>query len=72
MSRLLFWLGDLALFAFGVYCLLFAYQLVGKPRGSDPVYDARHDRSSGLYKVLGWGWVVVSILGLIGRLTGPL
>jgi hypothetical protein len=61
-------LADLALFALGVYFLLLVYRRIGKPEGVDSAYDAGYGRWSGTYKWLGWGWVVLSLLGLIGSL----
>jgi hypothetical protein len=63
-------LSDLALLALGVYYLLLVYRRIGKPEGADPEYDAGYRRWSGTYRLLGWGWVAPSILGLIGTLVG--
>jgi hypothetical protein len=72
MWWLLSLLSDLVLMAFGVFYLLLAYRRIGKPEGADPKYDAWLKQRSGLYKVLGWGWVVVMTFGLIGLLVGML
>lgn len=65
------WFGlvtDLLLAAFGVWLLLTAYRVVGKPPGADEKYDAWHRQWGGSYKVLGWGWVVLTGLVLVGLL----
>jgi hypothetical protein len=65
-------LGTLPLLAFGVYCLLLGYRRIGKPEGADPKYDAWYKQWSGTYKLLGWGWIVLSGVGLIGWIAGLL
>lgn len=63
-------LANLVLFALGVYYRLPGYRRIGKPEGADPGYDANYRRWSGTYKLLGWGWVAFSIVGLIASLVG--
>jgi hypothetical protein len=62
------WFGlavDLLLTVYGVWLLLTAYRVVGKPPGADEKYDAWHRHWAGSYKVLGWGWVVLMGLKLV-------
>jgi hypothetical protein len=60
--------GDLLLAGYGVWLLLAAYRVVGKPPGADEKYDAFHRHWVGTWKVLGWGWVVLMGLELVGDL----
>ena len=63
-------LANFVSFALGVYYLLLLYRRIGKPEGADPEYDAGYRRWSGTYKLLGWGRVAFSIVGLIASLVG--
>jgi hypothetical protein len=58
--------GELFLFGYGVWLLLTAYRVVGKPPGADGKYDAWHRQWAGTLKVLGWGWVVLTGMGWLG------
>jgi hypothetical protein len=65
------WFGlgvDLLLAIYGVWLLLTAYRVVGKPPGADEKYDAWHRQWAGSYKLLGWGWVVLTGVYLVGTL----
>jgi hypothetical protein len=53
---------DLAIFAFAMQFLLLSYGRIGKPKGPDRRYDAWVKRWSGIYKVLGYGLMIVSVL----------
>jgi hypothetical protein len=70
MWALLRLLLTLACLAYGVFCLLLGYRRIGKPEGADPKYDAWYRQWSGSYKLLGWGWIVLLMLGPIGSLLG--
>ena len=59
---------DLLLTGYAVWLLLTAYRVVGKPAGADEKYDAWHRQQAGTLKLLGWGWVVLTGLGLIPAL----
>jgi hypothetical protein len=59
---------DLFLTGLGVWLLLIAHRVVGKPTGMDEKYDAWHRQWVGTWKLLGWGWIVVAGLGLVGVL----
>jgi hypothetical protein len=59
---------NLFLVGFGVWLLLTAYRVVGKPPGADEKYDAGHRLWAGTLKLLGWGWVVLTGLALVGVL----
>jgi hypothetical protein len=59
----------LFLVAFGVWQLLIAYRVVGKPPLADPKYDAWHRQWAGTLKLLGWGVVVFT--GLAIATHGP-
>jgi hypothetical protein len=72
MSELLWLISSLASLVFGVFCLLLGYRWIGRPEGADPRYDARYRQWGGIYKVLGWGWVVIALLGLWGKIAGLL
>jgi hypothetical protein len=56
---------DLSLACYGVWLLLTAYRVVGKPSGVDEKYDAWHRQWAGSLKFLGWGWVVLTGLHLV-------
>jgi hypothetical protein len=56
---------DLLLAAFGVWILLTAYRVVGKPPGTDEKHDARHRQWGPTRKVIGWLVVVVAGFGLV-------
>ena len=58
----------LLLGTFGVWLLLTAYRVVGKPPGADEKYDAWHRQWVGTLKLLGWGWVVLMGMALVGIL----
>ena len=59
---------DLSLACYGVWLLLTAYRVVGKPPGADEKYDAWHRQWAGTLKLLGWGWVVLTGLHLVSGL----
>lgn len=46
----------------GIWLLLLAYRVVGKPRGEDAKYDASIDYWSGTFKVIGVLSIVVILL----------
>ena len=50
---------DFLLAGIGVWLLLIAYRLVGKPPGADEKYDAWHRQHAGTLKIIGWGWAVL-------------
>jgi hypothetical protein len=54
--------------AFGVWQLLIAYRWVGKPPGADEKYDTWYRQWGGRLKLLGWWWVALTTLCLIGAL----
>jgi len=65
------WVGlgaDIFLAGFGVWQLLIAYRVVGKPPGADEKFDAWHRQWAGSLKLLGWGLVVLTGLTLVGAL----
>ncbi len=47
-------LGMVVTGSYGVWLLLLAYRVVGKPRGQDANYDASIDYWSGTFKVIGF------------------
>jgi hypothetical protein len=59
---------DILLAGFGVWQLLIAYRVVGKPPGADEKFDAWHRQWAGSLKLVGWGLVVLTGLSLVGAL----
>jgi hypothetical protein len=59
---------DLFLAGFGVWHLLIAYRVVGKPPGADEKYDAWHRQSAVNLKLIGWGAIVIMASSLVGLL----
>jgi hypothetical protein len=69
------WIGlviDVLLGICGVVILLYAYRLLGKPPGADEKYDAAMGRHVGIYKIVGWCIVLMTILALLDQLLGGL
>ena len=58
----------MSLACYGVWLLLTAYRVVGKPSGVDEKYDAWHRQWAGTLKLVGWGIVVLTMWDLVGVL----
>jgi hypothetical protein len=63
---------DLAIFAIAVQFLLLSYGLIGKPKGPDRRYDAWVKKWSGIYKALGYGLIIASVLQGLALLSALL
>jgi hypothetical protein len=69
------WVGlgaDVVLACLGVWLLLTAYRVIGKPPGADEKYDAAMARQGTTYKTIGWCELIMAIIGLLDHLFGGL
>ncbi|MBV9124642.1 MAG: hypothetical protein JO112_14895 [Planctomycetes bacterium] len=59
------WLLAAFLGLLGLWHLLLAYRILGKPPGQDPNYDAYMKTRSRRFKVLGLGWFLLCLLQVL-------